>query len=174
MSDRRPFFVVMRAPTSASGIGKIIGAFLDQYAAEQEVQDQNLYDPSTSGYYYIAEFEAQQAGNLVDVSGFLQDQIDNIEASGITGPQGPPGPSGLQGIQGIQGPQGIQGVQGDPGPSGLQGEQGIQGAPGPSGAQGPPGTGGSGGWSWTSAFGSHNKNYFEVGKSNDDDDDDDD
>lgn len=64
---------------------------------------------------------------------------------------------------------GLQGEIGPQGPAGLDGSDGSQGPPGP------PGSGASGDfWSFTTAFGSHNKNYFEVKKKGGDDDDDDD
>lgn len=94
MADmNKAFFIVIRAHADPSGVGQFVGAFADEAAAEEEVTLQSQYNPETSGLYYIAEFEAQQAGALVAISGALQYQIDNISASGITGPQGPPGPA---------------------------------------------------------------------------------
>jgi hypothetical protein len=107
MASTKTFFLVIRSSPDPSGVGQFIGAYQDEYAAEEEVVLQSQYNPETSGFYYIAEFEAARTGTLVELSGYLQNQIDSIDASGITGPQGP------SGLQGPPGPSGAPGSDAD-------------------------------------------------------------
>lgn len=75
-------YLLFRQATTASGAAHLLASYTTKQAATNDVVERNRLDPATSGRFFVARFEAQLE-TLLAVSGQLQLQIDQIEASGI-------------------------------------------------------------------------------------------